>query len=401
MTISHAESRGVSCAIPASAAWQGAQAPLEPRSAACSAPGVLLLRQMWGSRKLTLMSTVFVGLSGGVDSAVSAALLKNGGHTVVGAFIKIWQPEFIECRWREDRLDAMRVAAALEIPFREIDLSDEYKRSVILETVQGYERGSTPNPDVLCNRHIKFGAFAAWAFSQGADVIATGHYARIEKEGGNLHLARGFDAAKDQSYFLWQVTSDMLARTMFPIGHLEKKAVRKIAEDYALPVAKKADSQGLCFVGDVTMSDFLSHYSAVTPGPVFDSWGNRIGEHHGAVLYTIGQRHGFFAPKARSGRPLYVIRIDVRSNSLVVSENAADAARTTCVLTDVNWQSTPTAGMPVSVQARYHEKPASARVFLTPEGAEISFEMPHVVSPGQSLVMYRGDGIVGGGILAG
>jgi tRNA-specific 2-thiouridylase len=207
-----------------------------------------------------MANTVFVGLSGGVDSAVSAALLKDAGHSVVGVFIKIWQPEFLECTWAKDRLDAMRVAAALGIPFREVDLSQEYKRDVVGEMIRSYSAGETPNPDVTCNRAIKFGAFASWAHDQGADAVATGHYARVRKTFGEAQLLRGVDSAKDQSYFLYQLSSRDLLRVMFPVGEMKKDAVRAKARRFNLPVAAKADSQGLCFVGDVSMRDFLKRF---------------------------------------------------------------------------------------------------------------------------------------------
>src|SRR3989344_860547 len=239
------------------------------------------------------MSTVFVGLSGGVDSAVSAALLKEAGHSVVGAFIKIWRPEFIECPWQKERLDAMRVGAHLGIPFREIDLSDEYKKDVIDDMIANYTRGITPNPDVLCNRHIKFGAFKEWAHAGGADLVASGHYARIVKTGNRFQLHRGKDTHKDQSYFLWRLTEKDLETTLFPVGGFTKPEVRALAEKFGLPVATKKDSQGLCFVGEVTMRDFLARYIDLKQGKVLDEAGAVIGEHDGAALYTLGERHGF------------------------------------------------------------------------------------------------------------
>ena len=206
------------------------------------------------------MNKVFVGLSGGVDSAVSAALLKEAGYEVTGVFIKIWQPEFIECTWKDDRLDAMRVCAALDIPFRELDLSEQYKKEVVEKMVADYARGVTPNPDVLCNAEIKFGAFAAWAKREGAASIATGHYAQKKDAVGHFELLRAHDTAKDQSYFLYRLTQADLSRALFPIGGMEKSEVRAQAKRFKLPVADKPDSQGLCFVGEsrcVTFSRVL------------------------------------------------------------------------------------------------------------------------------------------------
>ena len=333
---------------------------------------------------------IFVGLSGGVDSAVSAALLKEQGHDVVGAYIKIWQPEFIECTWREDRLDAMRVCAALDIPFREVDLSDEYKKSVVDAMVRDYARGITPNPDVLCNRKIKFGAFAQWAFANGADLIATGHYARTD----NKKLLRARDTAKDQSYFLYQTPPVALANTLFPVGGMLKAEGRDAAKRFGLPNAQKPDSQGLCFVGEVSMRDFLARFIAVERGVVVDLNGNGIGHHEGAALYTVGQRHGF---STDSEGPYYVVGIDVSTNTVCVSPRREDAAKKSVRLQEVQWiNDGPTLPAHVSVQARYHETPVQAIV----DGSTVDFELPHIVSAGQSLVMYKRDVCLGGGVIS-
>lgn len=334
------------------------------------------------------MQKVFVGLSGGVDSAVSAALLKRAGYDVVGAFIKIWRPEFVDCPWQRDRLDAMRVAAALEIPFKEIDLSDEYKKAVIDDMVANYARGITPNPDVLCNRHIKFGAFASWTFAEGADLVATGHYA--QNIGNRLH--RGTDANKDQSYFLWQLTEKDLQRTLFPVGGMPKSDVRSLAEQFDLPVAKKKDSQGLCFVGDITMRDFLGHYLSLEKGRVLDESGKEIGEHDGAALFTLGERHGF---RISASEPHYVIGVDVAANTITVSTQKEKAARLEVQLIDTNWFEKPGDGE-YTAQARYREAPISCRI----EGDRVRFMEPHLAPPGQSLVIYDGDKVVGGGIIS-
>jgi len=335
------------------------------------------------------MKTVFVGLSGGVDSAVSAALLKTAGYNVVGAFIKIWRPEFIDCPWQRDRLDAMRVAAALEVPFKEIDLSHEYKKTVIDDMVENYAMGITPNPDVLCNRHIKFGAFAKWAFQEGADFVATGHYA--QNIDNRLH--RGFDANKDQSYFLWQLTKEDLERVIFPVGTMPKSQVRDLAQSFDLPVAAKKDSQGLCFVGDVTMRDFLGHYLTLEKGKVLDESGTAIGEHDGAALYTLGERHGF---RISASEPHFVIAIDVNANTITVSKEKERAARNEVHLLHANWFETPEAGKEYTAQARYRESPVACTI----DGNRIRFKKPHLAPPGQSLVVYDGDKVVGGGIIS-
>lgn len=347
-----------------------------------------------------MLHKVFVGLSGGVDSAVSAALLRRQGLDVTGVFIKIWQPEFLECTWKEDRLDAMRVCAALNIPFRELDLSEEYKKEVVETMVADYCRGITPNPDVLCNRAIKFGAFAAWAKAEGAHAIATGHYAQKKDAVGHYELIRAADASKDQTYFLYRLRQSDIARVLFPVGEFQKSEVRAEAKRFDLPVAEKPDSQGLCFVGDVSMHDFLSRYIALMPGDVVDVKGNVIGVHEGAALYTQGQRHGFTI-SGSSGAPHYVIATDTEKNIVRVSTRREDAARKSVLLANVSWvYREPALQRPYLAQARYHEQPAT--VTLTKEGEKFraTFESPHIASPGQSLVLYDGDTCLGGGVIA-
>jgi tRNA-specific 2-thiouridylase len=342
---------------------------------------------------------VFVGLSGGVDSAVSAALLKERGFDVTGVFIKIWQPEFIECTWKEDRLDALRVCAALDIPFQELDLSEEYKKEVVEMMIADYARGVTPNPDVLCNRSIKFGAFASWAKAQGAEGIATGHYAQIREEGAHRLLLRARDAGKDQSYFLYRLGQPDLVRTAFPIGGLIKSEVRKAAERFGLPVAQKPDSQGLCFVGEVSMRDFLSRFIALEHGPVIDMRRRIIGEHDGAALYTLGQRHGFTARD--SSEPHYIVGIDVENNTIRVSGKREDAARRSVLIRDMHWvYREPRFPYETTVQARYHEEPVPAVLSLHESGVFVTFTQPHIASAGQSLVIYEGEMCLGGGTIS-
>lgn len=341
-----------------------------------------------------------MGLSGGVDSAVSAALLKERGHEVVGVFIKIWQPEFIECTWKEDRLDAMRVAAALEIPFREVDFSEEYKREVVDDMIRSYSKGETPNPDVLCNRSIKFGAFAEWARDEGAQAIATGHYAQTRERGGHVELLRGKDKEKDQSYFLHRLNQREIARAIFPVGNLTKTQVRAEARRFNLPVAERPDSQGLCFVGDVSMPEFLSRFIPVAPGQVVDESGTVVGEHEGAAFYTIGQRHGFtLHPNAPKG-PLYVVAVDIKDNTIRVTRRREDAARESLALRGLHWIHRAAAlPLKVSVQARYRETPFGAT--LAREGDQIiaKFAAPHIATAGQSLVFYHDDVCLGGGVI--
>ena len=348
------------------------------------------------------MSKVFVGLSGGVDSAVSAALLHEAGHEVTGVFIKIWQPEFIECTWREDRLDAMRVAATLGIPFREIDLSDEYKAEVIDLIIADYQRGVTPNPDVLCNEKIKFGVFMRWALSEGAEKVATGHYARIVQspEDGRFGLWKGIDPTKDQSYFVHRLKEADLAHILFPIGGMLKSDVRTHAKRFGLSVADKHDSQGLCFVGEVSLRDFLKRYIVVAPGNVVNQKAEIIGTHDGAALYTIGQRHGFVLSGSSTSKPQYVTGINTHTNTITVSENRDDAAVSSIYLDDIHWISTqPDLPLRLQVQTRYHEEPVSINLDKTDNRYRATFDSPHIVSVGQSMVFYDGDRCLGGAVM--
>jgi len=343
------------------------------------------------------MSKVFVGISGGVDSAVSAALLKERGHTVIGAFIKIWSPEFLECTWKEDRLDAMRVCAALQIPFREVDLSDAYKKEVVGDMLEKYSSGSTPNPDVMCNQSIKFGHFARWAFENGADMIATGHYARVREVNGAHQLVRAADTNKDQTYFLYRISQNILSRTLFPVGEFTKPQVRELAQKFDLPNAKRPDSQGLCFVGDVSMKDFLGRFIELRPGPVVNEEGQTIGTHSGAALYTAGERHGF---TAKGSRVQYVVSVDIAQNTIYVSENREKAAKLSAHVSDMHWigaeKSTPFSAL---AQARYREKPFEVTFTNESGSALAAFREPHIPARGQSLVLYDGEVCLGGGVI--
>lgn len=354
-----------------------------------------------------------MGLSGGVDSAVSAALFKEQGLDVTGVFIKIWQPEFIECTWREDRLDAMRAAATLGIPFREVDFSAEYKKEVVDTMVAEYARGITPNPDVACNRAIKFGHFMKWARENGADFIATGHYARLRPDsakattgkqgyGGQarIDLLRGADKNKDQSYFLYQLTEDDLTHTLFPIGDMTKQQVRSLAKKFGLSNAEKPDSQGICFLGDVSMEEFLGRFITLERGAVLDMAGKKMGEHRGAALYTAGQRHGFTVRSVqRSGGEHYVVSVDTRANTITVSHNRLDAARKELTVERMHWIHPQTLPLEAEAQARYRETPVPVRVEDAKGRIRVAFSEPHLVSAGQSLVLYQGELCLGGGII--
>ena len=336
---------------------------------------------------------VFVGLSGGVDSAVTAALLKEEGAAVTGIFIKGWYPPGMPCTWAEDRRDAMRVAAALSIPFVTLDAEKEYKQGVIDYLLREYGAGRTPNPDVMCNREVKFGAFYRYAKEKGADFIATGHYAQT-RDG---RLFRGADLAKDQSYFLWAVSKEALSMTLFPLGAMRKDETRTLARKFNLPNARKRDSQGICFLGSISVEDFLANEFGLEPGDAYDPEGVRVGGHDGAILYTLGAR----VPLANAlPGPWYVVRKDMVKNVLVVSrERTTETPSEGIRLTQMNLLRGSLSD-PLSMQYRYHGPIVPGRfgadtgTFL-PNGA-----LPEPLAPGQSLVLYDGDELIGGGIIS-
>lgn len=343
---------------------------------------------------MTKGAKVFVGLSGGVDSATSAALLLQQGYDVTGAFIKI-TVEGYPCTAGEDRLDAMRAAAHLKIPFVEVDLSREYQERVFAESIREFEKGRTPNPDALCNKEIKFGLFYDWARAQGAEYVATGHYAQVKD--GELH--KGADANKDQSYFLWAVPREVMRHIMFPIGHLEKPEVRKLAGAFGLPNAGRPDSQGLCFLGPISIQDMLKRELHPAPGKVLDETGDAIGMHDGVQLYTLGQRHGFvLTTQGPTTVPHYVIGKDTAANTITVSPNKfpAGAAKTKLVLSDTNWIGDVASG-PVMARYRYRQDLIHAHVDI--EKGEAVLNEPHYAPLGQSLVVYTHDRCLGGGVI--
>lgn len=347
----------------------------------------------------TSSKKVFVGLSGGVDSAVSAALLKEQGHDVTGVFIKAWQPDWLPCSWREERRDAMKVALALDIPFLFLDLEKEYKQAVVDKMLAEYKANRTPNPDVLCNREIKFGSFWEKAKELGADFIATGHYAEI-RDG---KLLEGKDQVKDQSYFLWTLTEEDLSHTIFPVGHLEKEKVRELAKKFHLPVAEKKDSQGICFMGEVTMEEFLAHYIEAKPGRVFNTEGEVIGKHSGLIYYTIGERHGFeITKKSPSSGPFYVIDKDVKTNTILVSDNREEILEyspTKIQLKSVNWINEPESE-DLTARIRYKGERFPCSLDLVGKKLSVEFQEPvRGLSLGQSIVFYSGDECLGGAIL--
>lgn len=348
--------------------------------------------------------TVFVGLSGGVDSSVAALRLKKQGYLVVGVFIKVWQPDFLPCGWEAERLDAMRVAALLDISFLTCDGEEAYKRAVADYFIAEYKKGRTPNPDVMCNKHVKFGVFLEFAKERGADFVATGHYAQVEHEVDNNLLKRGVDASKDQSYFLWTLTQKQLQMTLLPIGDTNKSEVREEAKQAGLLTAEKRDSQGICFLGQVDIPDFLSHYVNLIEGEVIDEEGTVIGSHKGALVYTVGQRNGLtINSKDTERKALYVTRRDLEKNCVYVSEVKPQAKVSDMLrlqeLNYIGWE--PKVGDTLEIETRYRQKTVACEVrSVTKDTLELTYkETADAVSYGQSCVFYRGEYCMGGGII--
>lgn len=359
----------------------------------------------------TIKPKVFVAMSGGVDSSVAAALLKKQGYDIVGVFVKIagFTPSGVEgCDWREERRDALRAAARIGIPLVTLDLSAAYKKLVIDYLLKEYRAGRTPNPDVMCNKEIKFGVFYREALKRGADFVATGHYVKKKLLGSSCQLLVSADKDKDQTYFLWSIKPDVLKHCLFPIGDYQKSEVRKLAAKFGLSNADKPDSQGLCFLGQINFKDFLAGYLPKKKGQVLNEEGKEVGEHNGAHFYTIGERHGFrVTAKTPDTSPLYVIAKDLVKNILVVSNQprASVAARSEIVLDSVNWISgtPPLLAETIKVRIRYRAPLVSCRVECpTEDRARVIFTKPLFGStPGQSCVFYDSRGIVclGGGII--
>jgi tRNA-specific 2-thiouridylase len=344
--------------------------------------------------------TIFVGLSGGVDSAVSAALLKKAEAAVTGVFIKGWYPPGMPCTWADDRRDAMRVAAHLGIPFHTLDASAEYKKGVIDYLLSEYAAGRTPNPDVMCNREVKFGAFYEFARAHKADFIATGHYARISKPHESIsrsHLEKGIDASKDQSYFLWAVPQEAIEHTLFPVGEFQKSKVRALAEQFQLPVAAKKDSQGICFLGSISVDEFLRAELSPESGKAIDESGEEVGTHDGAVLYTLGER---IAVRNAAPGPWFVLKKDMRENVLTISHEIAHSTETECMsLRDTNWFEVAETDAVVEAQYRYHGPLIKGTLDQKAKTFTPTSSISEPIAKGQSLVLYDGDRCIGGGII--
>jgi tRNA-specific 2-thiouridylase len=348
--------------------------------------------------------TVFVGLSGGVDSSVAAVRLLALGYKVVGVFIKVWHPNFMVCNWEQERLDAMRVAAHLGVPFLTCAAEDAYRDDVAHYFIEEYRAGRTPNPDVMCNQHVKFGRFLDFAKEKGADYIATGHYAQRITCENEAEMHRGVDTGKDQTYFLWTLSQEQLNMTLFPVGDTPKEQIRKEAAAAHIPVAAKKDSQGICFLGHVDIPDFLSHYIDLKPGLVKNTDGETIGEHRGSLVYTIGQRHGFSITSTNTDRkPYFIVAKNNEQNELVVSTEIPTFFSTeTLVLEGVIVRTPLVKADIIEVQIRYRQIPILMQVVsITSDSLELrplnNMEQP---AAGQSCVLYRGSLCIGGGIIS-
>ena len=367
---------------------------------------------------------VVVGLSGGVDSAVTAFLLKQQGHEVVGIFMKNWEDDDDDeyCSSRQDFLDAASVADVLGIEIEHVNFAAEYKDRVFAEFLREHRAGRTPNPDVLCNAEIKFKAFLDHAMRLGAERIATGHYARVRKNEatGRHELLKGLDPGKDQSYFLHRLNQAQLAQTLFPVGELHKTEVRRIADEIRLPNARKKDSTGICFIGERPFREFLNKYLAHDPGPILDDRGRQLGEHVGLSFYTLGQRQGLGiggvkdAKAQRNGtrgggdhEPWFVARKDLGTNTLRVVQGHDHPWLLSRRLsaTDLSWVAgqAPATGA-LAAKARYRQPDAACVLEPATEGSEASIALSFdaaqwAVTPGQSAVLYDGDVCLGGGVI--
>ena len=406
--------------------------------------------------------TIYVAMSGGVDSSVAAALLKKQGYDVTGVFMKPWSPygtnsklETLNskqaqnsppeadppsaekfqiqnssfCLWQKDREDAMKVAAKLSIPLLTWDFSKEYKREVADYMIREYRSGRTPNPDVMCNKHIKFGLFLEKALKEGADLIATGHYARLQRETrnskletlnklkiknskkiGNLNIENSLkienyklkiaiDKNKDQRYFLWTLTQKQLKYCLFPIGDYTKPEVRRMAKKFGLPTADKKDSQGVCFVGPLNVKEFLKNYIKPKRGRILDTGKKLVGEHDGVYYYTIGQRHGLDIKNGKG--PYYIARKDIKRNIIYVSARQNIKHKTQ--ITNVNWtEKQPKLPAKINVKIRYRSESIPVVIKL----CNLAYQLTSLpayqlksVTPGQSAVFYRDDELLGGGVI--
>ncbi len=351
---------------------------------------------------------VIVGMSGGVDSSVAALCLLEQGYRVSGIFMQNWEDDDEHCTIREDYRDASAVASHLGIPLSTVNFADEYWEMVFKHFLEEYGAGRTPNPDILCNKEIKFKAFLDYAHEQGADAIATGHYVRTGKHDGETSLLRGLDNNKDQSYFLHTLSQSQIANSLFPVGEMDKSVVRQIAKEAGFHLHKKKDSTGICFIGERKFSEFLAQYLPAKPGEILDEDGNPLGRHNGLMFYTLGQRQGLGIGGTREhdDTPWYVLEKDVPNNILMVGQGHDNPRlhRNHLSAHQVHWVSdkTPTGSFDCVAQVRYRQEDQAVRITVV-DDQHITAEFTETVraaTPGQSLVLYDGERCLGGGIIS-
>jgi tRNA-specific 2-thiouridylase len=352
---------------------------------------------------------IVVGLSGGVDSAVSALLLKQQGHDVIGLFMKNWEDDDDDeyCSTRQDFIDAAAAADVIGIEFEAVNFAAEYKERVFATFLHEYSAGRTPNPDVLCNAEIKFKAFLDHAIRMGAEQIATGHYARVREVNGEFQLLRGLDAGKDQSYFLHRLSQAQISKAVFPVGKLQKREVRDIAMQANLPNHAKKDSTGICFIGERPFREFLERYLPRKLGPMRTPDGIRVGEHQGLMYYTIGQRQGLGigGTKAGEGTPWFVLGKQLDTNTLIVAQGHDHPMlfKSTLHAADASWisGSAPASEALYGAKTRYRQTDAPCRIAHDPNSDfSLEFKTPQwAITPGQSAVVYSGELCLGGGII--
>jgi tRNA-specific 2-thiouridylase len=353
---------------------------------------------------------VVVGMSGGVDSAVAALLLKRAGHEVVGLFMKNWEDDDDDqyCSTRTDLIDAAAAADVIGIELEAVNFAAEYKDRVFAEFLREYQAGRTPNPDVLCNAEIKFKAFLDHALRLGAARIATGHYAQVRESGGRMELLRGADTGKDQSYFLHRLTQAQLSKVMFPVGHLPKSEVRRLAAEAGLPNHAKKDSTGICFIGERPFREFLNRYLPKEPGPIMTPQGMQLGTHIGLAFYTIGQRKGLGigGTSDSTGDAWYVAQKDPRTNALIVVQGHDNPLllKRSLQAAEASWVSgaAPPEGSGHTAKTRYRQSDSGCTVTRAGNGElAVDFAEPHwAVTPGQSVVLYDGAVCLGGAVIA-
>jgi tRNA-specific 2-thiouridylase len=350
---------------------------------------------------------VVLGMSGGVDSSVAALLLKEQGYEVIGLFMKNWDDtdQWGNCTATEDFEDVRRVCSHIGIPYYAVNFEKEYRDKVFQYFLDEYKKGRTPNPDVMCNKEIKFGEFLDKALGLGADAIATGHYAQIRHQPEGHQLLRGADPNKDQTYFLYTLGQEQLAKAMFPVGHLQKRELRRIAEEAGLPTAKKKDSTGICFIGERDFKEFLRQYLPAQPGEIQTLAGEVKGKHDGLMYYTLGQRQGLGIGGGGSGEPWFVVGKDLNKNVLLVEQGHDHPALFSDGLTasDIHWVHRKPVTQPFTCTAKFRYRQQDQPVQVEPgeDGTvTVRFEQPQrAVTPGQSVVFYDGQICLGGGII--